>query len=238
MHVRWQAPDPYEVVFTTRQGGVSEGPYASLNLGARTADDEANVFENRRRAYGVAGADPERGAMALQVHGSRVVRAEPAGIVAHAARPSCDGLWTEEAGVGLMLLTADCLPIALVRLDGRRPRLGVVHAGWRGLLEGIAAAGVAAVGGKVAAVVGPGIGPCCYEVRGDVAEPFRAAFGADVVRNGHLDLWSATQRALERAGCVQVERTDLCTACHADLFFSHRRDGGVTGRQGVVAHVA
>ena len=90
--IRWDAPGPYEVVFTTRQGGISDGPYASLNLGARTADPEENVFENRRRAYGAAGADPVRGAMAFQVHGADVVRAEPVGVTAHAARPRCDGL--------------------------------------------------------------------------------------------------------------------------------------------------
>ncbi|MGH3103868.1 MAG: laccase domain-containing protein, partial [Gaiellaceae bacterium] len=82
------------------------------------------------------------------------------------------------------------------------------------------------------------IGPCCYEVGEEVAAPFRAAFGVDVVRDGKLDLWTAAERALRAAGCTSVERTDLCTSCHPALFFSHRRDLGSTGRQGVLAYVA
>ena len=88
-------------------------------------------------------------------------------------------------------------------------------------------------GGAVHAVIGPGIGPCCYEVGDEVAAPFRERFGDDVVRGRNLDLWTAAERAL--AGAVSVERTDLCTACHPELFFSHRRDRGVTGRQGGMA---
>jgi copper oxidase (laccase) domain-containing protein len=86
-------------------------------------------------------------------------------------------------------------------------------------------------------VIGPGIGPCCYEVREDVAAPYRAAFGADIVKDGRLDMWSAAERALREAGCETVERVDLCTSCHSDLFFSHRRDGARTGRQGLLGVV-
>ncbi len=235
--IRWDAPGPYEVVFTTREGGISEGPYRSLNLGALTRDAAENVFENRRRACAAIGADPERAAMAYQVHGGEVAKAAPQGVVAYAQRPRCDGLWTDEPGQGLMLLTADCLPIALARANGDRPTLAILHAGWRGLLAGLPQAGVAALNGPVCAAIGPGIGPCCYEVGEEVAEPFRAAFGADVIRGRRLDLWTAAERALRAAGVERVERTDLCTACHPELFFSHRRDAGVTGRQGVVARV-
>jgi hypothetical protein len=83
-------------------------------------------------------------------------------------------------------------------------------------------------------MVGPGIGPCCYEVEEEVAEPFREAFGADVLRGRNLDLWSAAERALRAAGCAQIDRVDLCTACTPGRFFSHRRDNGITGRQGVL----
>ena len=237
--IRWEtAPGPYEVAFTNREGGVSTGPYAALNLGALTDDAPANVYENRRRALGAIGADPATAAMAYQVHGAEVVRPEPLGVVAEAERPRCDGLWTDEPDRGLMLLTADCLPIALARVDGARPAVAILHAGWRGLLAGIPSAGVLALGGGiVAAMIGPGIGPCCYEVGDEVADPFRAAFGPGLVRDGRLDLWSAAERALRAAGCVRVDRADVCTACNPALFFSHRRDRGVTGRQGVVARV-
>ncbi|HEV3402830.1 MAG TPA: polyphenol oxidase family protein [Gaiellaceae bacterium] len=213
-------------------GGVSEGPYASLNLGAATQDDPERVFENRRRAVHALDGDPATAALAFQVHGAEVVKPEPVGIDRVHERPHCDGLWTDEPDRALMLLTADCLPIALARHGA----VSVLHAGWRGLLAGIAQAGIDALGGEVHAVIGPGIGPCCYEVGGEVAAPFRERFGDDVVRGRNLDLWSAAERAL--AGAASVERTDLCTSCNPELFFSHRRDRGVTGRQGVVARVA
>ena len=117
--------------------------------------------------------------------------------------------------------------------------MAVLHAGWRGLLGGIAEAGVAALGGgPVAAAVGPGIGPCCYEVGDEVAAPFRERFGDGVVAGRSLDLQEAAERALREAGCVSVERVGLCTSCEEGLFFSHRRDSGRTGRQGIVAALA
>ena len=135
----------------------------------------------------------------------------------------------------LLVLTADCLPIVLLRTHGT-PAVAVLHAGWRGLLAGVVDNGVKALGGGgLAAAIGPAIGPCCYEVGEEVAAPFRAAFGADVVRGRNLDLWSAAERALRAGGCAQVDRVDLCTSCNPDRFFSHRRDDGVTGRQGVLA---
>ena len=149
----------------------------------------------------------------------------------------CDGLWSDEPGLGMLLLTADCLPIAIARTNGERPALAILHAGWRGLLAGIVGVGVRTLGGAVAAAIGPAIGPCCYEVGEEVAEPFREAFGADIVENGRLDLWTSAERALRAAGCERVERFDLCTSCNSDRFFSHRRDSGQTGRQGVIAAV-
>ena len=139
----------------------------------------------------------------------------------------------------MLLLTADCLPIAIVRTDRRTPAVSILHAGWRGLLAGIVGAGVRALGGGgLAAAIGPAIGPCCYEVGDEVATPFREAFGDDVVRDGKLDLWTSAERALRAAGCEHVERFDVCTSCNGDRFFSHRRDHGRTGRQGVIAYVA
>ena len=119
--------------------------------------------------------------------------------------------------------------------NGDGPALAVVHAGWRGLLGGVIQNAVAALGGRPAAIVGPAIGPCCYEVGDEVAEPYRARFGPEIVHGRHLDLWQAAELALRDAGCDRVERVDLCTSCHEDRFFSHRRDRGRTGRQGVIA---
>jgi YfiH family protein len=232
--MRWRAPGPYEVVFTTRVGGVSEGPYASLNLGRKTGDDVDRVDENRRRACAEIGADAELLALNYQVHSATVYRARPG-----ARGDRGDGLWTDEPGLPLLAMSADCLPLALARADNAAPAVAVLHAGWRGLLAGVVEAGVAALGaGPVAAAVGPAIGPCCYEVHDDVADPFRARFGDDIVRNGKLDLWRAAEIALTDAGVAQVERTDLCTSCHPELFFSHRRDGKPRGVQGVLARVA
>ena len=239
--IDWAAPGPYRVSFTTRVGGVSEGAFESLNLGIRTEDDAARVVENRTRLCDATAADPDGATMAWQRHGATVTRAQPRGIVTPGTvYDHCDGLWSDEPGRAMLLLTADCLPIAIVRTDRSRPAVSILHAGWRGLLAGVVAAGVRALGtGGLAAAIGPAIGPCCYEVGEEVASPFREAFGDDVVRDGNkLDLWTAAERALRAAGVEQVERFDLCTSCEPDRFFSHRRDHGKTGRQGVIAYVA
>ena len=231
--IRWEL-DRYEVVFTTRVGGVSEGPYASLNFGRKSGDDVERVDENRRIACTAIGAEVEKLALNYQVHSARVVPAAPGLRDEHA-----DGLWTGEAGLPMLAMTADCLPIALARADDRPPALAVLHAGWRGLLDGVVAAGTEALGsGTLAAAIGPGIGPCCYEVGEEVAAPFRERFGDDVVRGRNLDLWTSAERALHAAGVEHVHRIDRCTACEPETFFSHRRDRGRTGRQGVIGYVA
>jgi copper oxidase (laccase) domain-containing protein len=139
----------------------------------------------------------------------------------------------------MLTIGADCALVALARTDGERPALAVLHAGWRGLLEGIVERGVEALGsGELAAAIGPAVGPCCYEVGPEVAEPFAARFGADVLRGRMLDLRESAERALRAAGVPRVERFDLCTACDSDRFFSHRRQGPVRGAQGVIGLVA
>jgi purine-nucleoside/S-methyl-5'-thioadenosine phosphorylase / adenosine deaminase len=231
--IRWDADGPYAVAFSTRAGGVSEGPFASLNLGRATADEPDRVDENRRRLLAEVGGDVERLALNWQTHSATVRRAAAGDRGNHA-----DGLWTDEPALPVMALTADCLPIALARTNGEAPAVAVLHAGWRGLLAGVVGAGVEALGGAPAAAIGPGIGPCCYEVGDEVAQPFAARFGADVLRGRRLDLWTAAERSLRDAGVTRIERVDLCSACNPELFFSHRRDEGLTGRQGVVALVA
>jgi YfiH family protein len=221
--ISWDAPGPYEVVFSTRLGGVSEGPYESLNLGLLTGDDRPLVEENRRRLAVAAGADPERLSWPRQVHGAGVVRA-------NGHRAEADAIWTDERGLGLVVVTADCLPIALVRIEGAAG-LCLVHAGWRGLAEGVVEAAVEALGGPIAAVIGPGIGPCCYGVGPEVAERFGEP-------SRTLELRAVAERALRRAGVEHVDHADACTACDEARFFSHRRDHGLTGRQGALAYIA
>ena len=232
--IRWDAPGPYGVVFTTRAGGVSEGPYASLNLGATLGDEPARVDENRRRACAAVGADVARLALNRQRHTPLVHRAH-----AGARGEPGDGLWSDEAGLPMLALTADCLPIAIARANGAQPGLAILHAGRIGILDGVLEAGVAALGaGRLAAAIGPAIGPCCYEVGREVADPYAARFGHEILHGRRLDLWTAAERALRAAGCATVERLDLCTACHPELFFSHRRDGKPRGSQGVLGVVA
>jgi YfiH family protein len=231
--IRWEA-EGYEVAFTTRVGGVSEGPYASLNLGRKSGDVPERADENRRIACEAIGADLEKLALNYQVHSARVLRAAPA-----MRGERADGLWTDEPGLPILAMSADCLPIVLVRPGEAKPAVAVLHAGWKGLLAGIVEAGAQALGrGTLKAAVGPAIGPCCYEVGEEVAAPFRERFGDDVVSEGHLDLWTSAERALRAAGIEQVGRLDRCTACEPETFFSHRRDAGRTGRQGVIAYVA
>jgi YfiH family protein len=231
--IRWEV-DGYEVAFTTRVGGVSEGLYASLNLGRKSGDEVERADENRRIACEAIGADLEKLALNYQVHSTRVVRAAAGMRGEHA-----DGLWTDEPGLPILAMSADCLPIAIARTDTNTLAVAVLHAGWRGLLAGIVAAGTDALGrGSLAAAIGPAIGPCCYEVGEEVAAPFRDRFGDDVMDDRRLDLWTSAERALRTAGVERIDRFDRCTACEPETFFSHRRDAGRTGRQGVIAYVA
>jgi len=231
--IRWVPQGPYEVAFSTRVGGVSEGPYDSLNLGRLTGDDVERVDENRRRLCAEVGVAPDQLALNRQIHSTLVHRAGPG----MRGEPG-DGLWTEEPDLPVLAMSADCLPIALARVGDGPPGVAVLHAGWRGLLAGIVAEAVGALGGRAHAAIGPAIGPCCYEVGSEVAEPFTAAFGPDVLHGRNLDLWTAAERALRAAGVVEVERVDLCTSCNPELFFSHRRTGKPRGVQGVIARVA
>jgi YfiH family protein len=235
--IRWKAPGPYEVAFSTRAGGVSEGPFESLNLTHGPAwwefrDHEENVAENRARVCRELGTDPERLVVNIQRHTALVHRAEPG------RREIGDALWTDEAETPMLALGADCALVALVRTNGDRPAAAVVHAGRIGILEGVIEAAVGALGGTIAAVIGPTIGPCCYEVGEDVAGPYRERFGREVLAGRNLDLPGAAERALRAAGCASVERLDLCTSCRDDLFFSYRRDGTPRGGHGVIARVA
>lgn len=221
-------------VFTTRRGGVSRGAFATLNLGRLTADDPGAVSRNRELLQSSVGG---RIAMIRQVHGSRVVLLTDA---EHASGPQpqgeleeADGQATAVRGVAPIVLTADCLPIALAAGGA----VAILHAGWRGLAEGIIRYGVEAVrklAGEpqsLVAAIGPGAGVCCYEVGEEVHQRF-GSYRALARRGPNLDMKAIATEQLAGAGVSAVHDADLCTICSPrSLFFSHRRDGGITGRQ-------
>jgi YfiH family protein len=226
--VRWLEVDlgGARAAFSTRLGGVSEPPFDSLNLGLVTDDAEAAVGENRRRLAASLGFEPEQVAFARQVHGTRLIE--------HPRAPGpveADGHVVREPGLAALVFAADCLPVAVAGPTG----VAMLHAGWRGLAGGILAAGVEAVEATSAAI-GPGIGPCCYEVGEEVLDAF-SGLGDGIAEGRMLDLPEAARRLLSRAGVERVESAGLCTSCEAALFFSHRRDAGRTGRQGGIAWV-
>lgn len=220
-------------VFTTRRGGFSKGAFATLNLGRLTADDPAAVGRNRTLVESLVGG---RLAMIRQVHGSRVLRRTAADQASGPAPAheleEADGQATALADTAPIVLTADCLPIALAGGGAA----AMLHAGWRGLEGGIIEQGARAVrelaGGEpaLAAAIGPGAGKCCYEVGEEVHERFASYRAARHGRN--LDLKSVARQQLAAAGVKTIHDAGLCTICSPpSLFFSHRRDRGVTGRQ-------
>ena len=225
--VRWLEADlgGARAAFSTRLGGVSAPPFDSLNLGLLTDDAEEAVLENRRRLAAALGFEPDKVVFARQVHGTRLIEhPDQSHDVVEA-----DGHVVRESGLAPLVFVADCLPVALQGPGG----VAMVHAGWRGLAGGIVAAGAEAVEATSAAI-GPGIGPCCYEAGDEVLDAF-ADLGDGVADGRMLDLPEVARRLLVRAGVEQVESAGLCTSCEPELFYSHRRDDGRTGRQAGIA---
>jgi polyphenol oxidase len=238
--VRWLEADlgGAKAAFFTREGGVSEAPFDRLNLGLLTDDAEAAVVENRRRLAAALDIEPERIAYGRQVHGAELATAPPSfrgSFVTSGATKeprdlgAVDGQVVTAPGIAALVFTADCLPVALAGPGG----VAMLHCGWRGLAAGIVAKGAAAVDATDAAI-GPGIGPCCYEVGEEVLAPFES-LGEGIAAGRMLDLAEVARRLLAEAGVERVESAGLCTSCEAGLFFSHRRDAGRTGRQGSLA---
>jgi polyphenol oxidase len=217
--------------FSTRLGGVSTGAYESLNLGYLTDDEPDRVIENRDRLARAASVEPERVALGRQMHSAELhdwdgpdpqrTYVEPGG----KQPPAVDGHLTGVANLALLVLAADCYPVALS--DGAQ--VAMLHCGWRPLAEGIVERAVARFEATPAAAVGPGIGGCCYEVGPEVAERFADVPGA--LDGRMLDLRRVIAARLASAGVERVEHLDRCTSCEPERYFSHRRDGGVTGRQ-------
>ena len=226
--------------FLGRAGGVSAGPFASLNVSYGQGDEPAAVDENRRRV--ATTLTPQGRLVAMQqTHGDRVTVVdspiEPVG--------SADGMVTARAGAVLSVLTADCVPILLTA--PRQRVVAAVHAGWRGTVAGIAVRALerlerdfGVVPSEIEAALGPAIGGCCYEVTREIAEQFSSRWGdlsEDAWRpagdRGWLDLRRANTLLLQRSGVreQQVHRIGPCTRCAAHDYFSHRASGGRTGRQ-------
>lgn len=220
----WPAPPGVRAASTLRTGGVSQGPYASLNLGTHVGDDTGRVAANRialARALGLPG-EP---AWLIQVHGTRVVDLD------EEMPGEADGAVTSLPGRICVIMTADCLPVLLATRDGTR--VGAAHAGWRGLAAGVLPAAVARMArppDRLVAWLGPAIGPASYEVGTDVHEAFvsanpDAAAGFEPGRDGHwlADLYALARMSLARAGVTAVYGGDRCTYREREHFFSHRR---------------
>ena len=244
--VRWLEADlgGARAAFSTRLGGLSEPPFDSLNLGILTDDEPEAVAGNRRRLVTALDLEPERVVCSLQVHGTRLIdHSEPPSesrgsfvLPGPTKEPrdslvEADGHVVREPGWAPLVFVADCLPVALFGPGG----LAMVHAGWRGLAGGIVGVAAAAVEANTAAI-GPGIGPCCYEVGDEVLDAFDD-LGDGIAAGRMLDLPEVARRLLARAGVGRVESAGLCTSCERELFFSHRRDHGRTGRQAGIAWV-
>lgn len=230
--------------FSTREGGVSEGPFASLNLGRSVGDDLQRVEENARRLAQAAGLRAGQFVSANQVHGVRLLEVEsaPGGDQLPAALADADGLFTNAPGVAVGVRTADCVPVLLHAPDVGA--VAAVHSGWRGTLESIGRLAVERLAERygarperMTAGIGPCIRGCCYEVDAPLAARFTARFGPTAARDAgggkaHLDLVEACRRALLEAGVGEdaIDVLPHCTCCDARRFFSHRREQGKTGR--------
>lgn len=247
------------IAFTTREGGVSEGPYASLNLGSHVKDDIASVQENRQRVLQVFANEGTPLFVPNQVHGDVVLElGDPENVNAPLssagaqaltlqAQDGADGLVVHARDAAVLLCYADCVPVVIVSPAGR---FAVVHAGWRGVdnliavkaVRAMARADEAVLGAEAASVynvyIGPHIGPECFETGPDVHTRFVSQFGEACAFDGtHIDLAEGLRIQLEQAGVNRSRICDLakCTVCENDEFFSYRGQGGTCGRHGAFA---
>jgi YfiH family protein len=238
------APGFVTHAFCTRRGGVSTGPYSSLNLGLLAGDRVEDVRRNQTLVEEAFGIPDGRLILMRQVHGDRIRVLDGDGPLPEGL-PECDGLITGRPEVALGIRTADCVPLFFV--DRVRRVIGAAHAGWRGTARGIAAAMVETLAGRFSsrredllAVIGPAIGPCCYQVDAPVFAAFSAMPGAGLFfrpcrekDRWMVDLALANRLQIGEAGVPSenIFASGLCTACRQDLFFSHRAGGGRSGRQ-------
>lgn len=235
--------------FTTRQGGVSEGIYSSLNLGANRGDDPARVRENYRRVCAALGVEREKLVFSSQVHKAEIRRVTGADAGKGLDRPvdyDADGLMTDEPGLTLVVFGADCLTILLC--DPKKKVVAALHAGWRGTALGIAARGVEAMvrdygcrEENILAAIGPGISRCCFETGPEVPQAMEKALGKEAlpyiipVDTGKykVDLKGLNTLWLKNSGVVatNIDISSECTLCTPETFWSHRYTKGQRGSQ-------
>lgn len=225
----------------TRHGGVSQPPFNSLNTGGTVGDDPQAVLENHQRIYQTFGYDFGSRFDVWQVHGNEVLCTDaPRGV--GNPHPKADGILTDKLGVTLFMRFADCVPILL--FEPQAKAIGIVHAGWQGTYKRIAQIAVekmsACFGSRpetLLAGIGPSICQKCYQVGDEVLSAFLSLYGEDAYRYFRvdhkqlfLDLWRANHDFLQQAGVKQIETAGICTACHLEDWYSHRAEGGKTGR--------
>lgn len=237
---------------STRLGGKSQAPFASLNLGLHTGDAAGSVRLNRKMFCQAAGIEPGKTVTAEQVHGAKVVRVKAAdagrGMEDYRdALAATDALITNTPGLALLLFFADCVPVLIV--DPVNQAIGISHAGWKGTVAGIAQKTVSAMCDQFGtrpevclAGIGPSVGPCCYEVGDHVAKQVKEQFSCwrELLKpegeKWRLNLWLANQVQLTEIGvpAANIEISGVCTSCNTDLFFSYRAEHGHTGRIGAI----
>lgn len=227
--------------FSTRIGGVSQGPFATLNVAVGPGDEPAAVAENLRRFAAKLEVDPARLYQTSQVHGSDVRAIEPGDDRLKVLHEHADALVAHDPSTAIGVRVADCVPVLLH--EGATGVVAAVHAGWRGVVSGVVQAALAqlairARGSRdIVAAIGPSIGPCCFEVGEEVASAILDAAPADGVvlrdrEKPHVDLRRAVRLQLRALGVADASIEDVpgCTKCDAERFFSHRRDGARSGR--------
>ena len=220
-------------LFTSRAGGVSAGVWSSLNLRRSCGDDPENVRENFRRVGEMIGCS--RFVFLSQQHTDRILHVDERDALPDPYAPltEADGLITRTPELGLMVFSADCVPI-LLEGDGV---VAAVHAGWRGTVKGIAGKAVKEMGCEPASVrawIGPAIGVCCYQVGDEVREAMRSLLGKDAepyIAGRNVDLKGFNRRLLELSGVREIEVSPVCTMCSHEEYWSHRYTGGDRGVQ-------
>jgi YfiH family protein len=239
----WSAPDNVHALFTTRQGGYSQGEWATLNLARHVADDPGLVEKNRESLQRLLPSEP---VWLNQVHSNHCVDLDVLPIDQAGSKPNSDSQYpgvldadavvTSQMGRVLAIMVADCLAILVASRS--QPRLAAIHAGWRGLADGVIGRTIETMkADDLVAWLSPAIGPCHYEVGGEVRSRFTTASGF-TARDDRwmLDLFTIARRQLAALGVTEIHGGGICTFCEAARFYSYRRDG-VTGRMAALAWI-
>ena len=222
--------------FSTRNGGTSEGEFATLNLGRSVGDSIEHVLENHKRLASAVGYAPEKLFERSQVHGAAVYEVREGDDPSKVREGQSDALVARVKGYAVGVRVADCVPVLLA--DTKTGAVAAAHAGWRGVVANVVGAALESLRSdpaNVIAAIGPSIGPCCFEVGDEVASQLAEAAGDGLVlrrapQKPHVDLWRAVEMQLYRAGVRTIDTLGLCTMCDREQWFSFRRDGAKSGR--------